>query len=244
MADDADRTIPATPRRREAARRAGLMPPAALPAWAAGAVTALVAAPAWARATIAATAEWLRALAIPGGDAALMPPPAVVLPTLGLVVAAGGAALVVRLACDGFSWRPGRAAFDPRRIDPRAGLARIFSWDTLTAVVGDGLALAGLATVAVLCGGPLVGFMGREPGADATAAAGAVGQAALLRFAAAAAVVAGCHWALGRRRFEQRIRMTPQELADERREVEADPRVRLLQQGRRRQPAAASAGTA
>ena len=56
MADAADRTLPASPRRREAARRAGMMPAAALPAWAAGAATTLRLLPAWGRATLPAAA--------------------------------------------------------------------------------------------------------------------------------------------------------------------------------------------
>jgi len=54
-------------------------------------------------------------------------------------------------------------------------------------------------------------------------------------------VVAACQWAFARRRFEARIRMTPQEFADEARSMQADPKVRLLQQ---RRPAQPKAGTA
>jgi flagellar biosynthesis protein FlhB len=53
--------------------------------------------------------------------------------------------------------------------------------------------------------------------------------------------VAVGQWLLARRRFEHRIRMTPQELADEQKEMQADPRVRLLNQ--RRSPRPQQAGT-
>ena len=42
MSDAADRTIPATPRRRELARRQGFMPMASLPAWVATVATVLL----------------------------------------------------------------------------------------------------------------------------------------------------------------------------------------------------------
>ena len=60
MAEASDRTIPATARRREAARRAGLSAPAELPAWAASAATAIALGPWWARTTLAAAADGVR----------------------------------------------------------------------------------------------------------------------------------------------------------------------------------------
>jgi flagellar biosynthesis protein FlhB len=46
--------------------------------------------------------------------------------------------------------------------------------------------------------------------------------------------MAACTWAIARLRFERRIRMTPQEYADEARSMQANPQVRLLQQRRAR----------
>ena len=57
MSDSADRTIPATPRRREAACRQGLAPRPHQVAWLAAAVTTLLLLPAWARATLALNPE-------------------------------------------------------------------------------------------------------------------------------------------------------------------------------------------
>ena len=57
MSAASDRRLPATPRRREAARRQGVMPTAALPAWVASAVVAILLLPWWARTTLAATSE-------------------------------------------------------------------------------------------------------------------------------------------------------------------------------------------
>jgi flagellar biosynthesis protein FlhB len=53
---------------------------------------------------------------------------------------------------------------------------------------------------------------------------------------AAAAVIAACQYAVARLRFEKAIRMTPQEFADEQKSMQADPKVRLMQQRRRALP--------
>lgn len=245
MADTSDRTIPATPRRREAARRAGLSAPADVPAWVATAATALALAPWWARATIPAAADGLReafAVALAGGAAGenCLPPGAVLLPTLVLVAAAAAAGLVVRFACDGFSWQPGRAAFDLRRIDPLAGLARVFSAATLGTLATAVTALAIVGGAAAMAVRPLLAIQAEMP------EPGSIGPVAAAAWRAVAWVVAGGvaasigQWLLARRRFERRIRMTPQELAEEQKEMQADPRVRLLNQRRGQRPAAAA----
>jgi flagellar biosynthetic protein FlhB len=240
MSDTAARTLPATPRRREEARRAGMMPSAALPAWAATAATALALAPAWSRATLPAATEMMRRAIRTGvapdasaPDLAAVLPAAVVLPTAGLVLAAAAAGLVVRFLLDGFTWHPGRAAWDMRRIDPLAGLRRIFSAGTIAASLGSGLGLAVLAAAAWLASGPLVGFVADADPRDAPRAWPAARQT-ILAVAATAALVAACQWGLARLRFERRVRMTPQEFADEAKSMQADPKVRLLHQQRRR----------
>jgi flagellar biosynthesis protein FlhB len=48
-------------------------------------------------------------------------------------------------------------------------------------------------------------------------------------------------WLAARRRFEQQIRMTPEEFAEEAKSAQADPKVRMLQQQRQRQPMAGAA---
>ena len=241
MADTADRTLPATPRRREAARRAGMMPAAALPAWAAGAATALALLPAWGRATLPAAADMLRDAmrhgvvhhAAPAEWSALVPA-AIVLPTLGVVLASAAAALAVRLVLDGLSWEPGRVAPDLQRVDPVAGLRRMFSVATLGAIVGSALGLGVLVAATVLAARPLVAVLSSADGPVAELQAWAAANHTLLALAAAAAVVAVAQWGLARLRFERRIRMTPQEFADEAKSMQADPKVRLLQQQRRR----------
>lgn len=245
MSDSSDRTIPATPRRREAARRRGAMPTAAPLAWAATAVTAICLLPDWARATLSAAMEMMHGAidAARGGvpaawfPAAWFPAPAVALPTVAVVLAAGTAGLAVRVLCDGLSWQPGRLAADLTRIDPFAGLARIFSGRTLLAVIGNAVGLTVLVIVAALSAAPLVTAVAAGDGWREPTAAWMAAWRLLAWLAAAAAVVAACQYGWARRRFEQRIRMTPQEFADEAKSMQAETRVRLLHRGRSRQPA-------
>ena len=244
MADDSDRVIPATPRRREAARRQGAMPTAALPAWVATAGTATLLLPVWATATMPAAAGLVRAAILAAGDPRPIDPwpglIAVALPTMAVVVAAAAAGLTVRFVLDGFSWHPERISPSLRRIDPFAGLSRILSWQTVSSTLAGGVGLAVMVTAAVLVMRPLLGPAGLSGIGDESRVAAAAWRAAAWLFAAGAAV-AIVRWLAVRRRFEQRIRMTPEEFAEEAKSAQADPKVRLLQQQRRRQPAAGAA---
>jgi flagellar biosynthesis protein FlhB len=154
----------------------------------------------------------------------------VVLPTLAVMAAAGAVGLVVRMMLDGPAWRPARVmpAFD--RISLLGGLARIFSTATLMSLAGHACGLAVLVTAAALSARPLVAVIGSGEMAHDPARLFAAAQQAILPLLAAAAVVAACTWALSRMRFERRIRMTPQEYADEARSMQADPKVRLMRQ--------------
>lgn len=240
MSDAGERTIPATPRRRELARRQGLGPTAALPAWVATVVTMLVLLPAWARGTMTAATSLVRhalaaAIAPDSGGHPGLPADShdwfgVVMPTLAVLAAAAAAGVGVWLVLDGGSWTPGRAAPHWRRIDPLAGWARIFSWNTLVSLVGRGLALALLGTAAWLGAGPLVAVVASPtPTADSGGLFTAA-QWSLMPLLATAALVAAAAWAFSRLRFERRLRMTPQEYADETRGMQADPKVRLLRE--------------
>jgi flagellar biosynthesis protein FlhB len=131
---------------------------------------------------------------------------------------------------DGPAWRPARVmpAFD--RISLLGGLARIFSTATLMSLAGHACGLAVLVTAAALSARPLVAVIGSGEIAHDPARLFAAAQQAILPLVAAAAVVAACTWAFSRLRFERRIRMTPQEYADEARSMQADPKVRLMRQ--------------
>lgn len=242
MADASDRTIPATPRRREAARQQGGMPTAALLAWVAMMATAILLVPGWSRATTTAAVDFFRqsfTAAIhdhgrPLPEPAALLPVSVVMPTALVVLVTAAAGLLVRFLLDGSPWRLGRAAPDWRRINPLAGCARIFSRQTLTAMVWNAGCLALLVGAALLASKPIAGLVAA---ADTTADSErwlAAARALLLPLTAAAAAVAAAQWGLARLRFERRIRMTPDELKDELKGLQADPRVRLQ---REKQPA-------
>lgn len=235
MSDSADRTIPATPRRREAARRQGTLPASAAPAWVASAVVVVALLPGWMRATLPAAADMVRGVIATATSARAetpalveLAPPALVVPSLALVVAGAAAGLAVRGACDGIGWHPGRIAPDLTRIDPVAGMRRVCSGRTVTAVVGNAAAVLLLGGVAYAVSGPLLGS--GTLGDPARAAMLAWRQLGWL--VAAAAAIAACQYAVARLRFEKAIRMTPQEFADEQKSVQADPKVRLLQRRR------------
>lgn len=240
MTDDSDRVIPATPRRREEARRQGAMPTAALLAWVAMAGTAALLLPVWAASTITAATALVRESIVGsgrGGAADWSLPaglPRVAMPTVAVVLAAAAAGLAVRLILDGVTWNPTRALPSWRRIDPLAGFARVVSFRTVAAACGAGLGLAVVVVAAGLSMRPLLIVT------DSVQAA-ATAWRATAWLIAAAAVVAFASWVSGRRRFERRIRMTPAEFADEARGAQADPKVRLLQQQRPRQPTAGAA---
>jgi len=237
MSDATDRTIPATPRRREAARREGATPDAAALAWAAAAITTVLQLPAWAQATWpAATSLMAASLAAVGHPTPLDPRPAsgipiaLLWPAVGLVLAAATVGLAVRLAVDGLSWQPSRAAPDPARINPVRGFERIISLRTVTALVGNAAALAVLAGVALVSVRPLLPLAAAPP-TDPLGSLAAVWQV-LVPLTVAAAVVAIAQYAVARWRFERRLRMTPREFAEEARSLQADPRIRLLHQRR------------
>ncbi len=244
MSSESDRVIPATPRRREEARRRGMMPTAALPAWVASAATAVLLLPAWGAATMPAATDLVRSAVAGAGQP--RPPSlwpqvvAVAIPTGGVVLAAAAAGIAIRLMFDGVSWIPARAMPAWSRIDPLAGVSRIVSLRTLRSMIGGAAGLAVMLTAAWWSLRPLMAISSATGEADAASLVGAAWWAAAW-LSVAAAAVAVVRWLTLRRRFERQIRMTPQEFADETRSAESNPKVRLLRQ---RQPRQTTAGGA
>lgn len=237
MSDADDRTIPATPRRREMARRQGAMPTASLPAWVAAAATTTLLLPAWARATFPAATEMMRGAlvtaVVEGASARPLdvpsPPAGLVLPTVAVIAAAGVVGLSVRLVLDGGGWRLGRVTPSLQRISLMAGLSRILSLRTATAAATSGLALAIMMAVTAWSAGALAAILATPEATAEPVRLVPPMQRLFAGVAAAAAVIAACQWGLSRLRFERRIRMTPQEFADEARSMQASPQVRLMQ---------------
>ncbi len=240
MPDASERSIPATPRRREAARQQGSMPMAAILAWVATVAAALLLLPHWLRTALPAAAELMRQslaaairdpsdLSIEAISPAAILPVSLVLPTAALVLVAGSVGLAVRFFLDGSAWRLGRAAPALDRINPLAGIARIFSLQTLWSIVGNACGLAALVAVAAWSATPLFSLIASaDPAPESGPWMAAVGRM-LLPVVATAGGLAACQWGLARIRFEKRIRMTPDEFKDESRGMQADPKIRLLQ---------------
>jgi len=233
MTANGDRTIPATPRRREAAREQGLAPTAAAISWPLLAAFVLAAVPGWVRATTAATVAAVQAAAAGEAEEAGRHTLAMVGPTAIVVLAALVLLIGVRLLGDGAGWRLGRAGFQFSRIDPFAGLRRLFSSNallrSLLAVVG----LSGLLGVVGVTTGPLVAAV-----RDARASLPVqqqffvpslvAAERFLWWFLAAATLVAVGQWLIQRILFERRIRMTPAEFREELRSLQADPKIRRM----------------
>ena len=244
MSDQSQRTIPATPRRREAARQQGMMPLSTLPAWIAAVVTAVALGPAWAKATLPAAAEMLEDSILTAGrergtalDLSAVIPLRLVMPTVAIVLVSGGVGLLVRLLLDGAAWRPARILPAGHRINPLAGLGSILSPQTAITLGANALALTVVVAAAAWAIAPLV--VGSAVGGSIDLVAEPLpllvrGQRAILGLAIAAAVVAAAQWAAARWRFERRIRMTPQEFQDEARSLQADPKVKLMREKTRR----------
>lgn len=226
MSDAEDRTIPATPRRRLMARREGMIPPAALPAWGASVAVTILLFPAWWRATATAGSACVRAACTRGVTFDGWSVAPVVLPTLALVVAAAAAALGVRSLVDGAGFSPARALPDPRRIGLLSGLRRILSGATLSTALTGILWLALPAAVAARAAARLFDLsthalqtLPRDAsGATLVAHAAAVIPASfalLLPTLVATVAVAIVRWGWLRRGAERRLRMTPEELREE-----------------------------
>jgi flagellar biosynthetic protein FlhB len=229
MSDTLERTIPATPRRRDEARRQGLMPTPDGPAWAALIATVTLLLPAWGRSTVDAVGNLLQAgLAVnTASDLPIIP---TMLPTLLVVLAGMLVGLLVRGLLGGGFWVPGR--FQPRlsRIDPFHGLSRMFSVTTMRSLLLGTVTLiivmtAAWLTMPSLATVPPVGSSGHILDAAALNMLTSMHRW-LAGIVVTAALVVTVRWMLERRWFEQRIRMTPAELREERRHSESTARIR------------------
>lgn len=239
MSESQDRTLPATPRRREDARNRGLAPNGAVLGWPAMAAVVLFAMPVWFRTTSLATVAAIENIQMTGNEGSsyvLLP---IVFPTVVVVTLALGVLLLVRTFFDGAAWRLDRLAFRFERIDPKIGLQRIISKLTAVRAANSFIGLAILASAAWLLAGPLVVALG-DFSAHSGAGAGE-GQGSELLLPAVnylwgilmvTGVVAATDWWLQRFRFEKKIRMTPSELREELRGLRSDPKVRWQRNGK------------
>lgn len=230
-----DRTLPATPRRREQALRRGLLPTCDGVAWIAATIVLTACLPLWLRSVTATTAEHFGRMPAYLGDPQLPLGPLVtrlawqlVWPTLLTLGVATAAGVGVRLIADRPRLVPGRlAAFE--RISPANGLRRLTSRETAQQIF-----LGMLATVILLATlrwsfSDLAVHLQEailDPRDD-----GRVSLWLAWRGLWGVVVVAGVlalaqQW-LRWRASERRLRMTPEELREEQRLLEANPQVRL-----------------
>ena len=135
MSESHDRTLPATPRRREDARNKGLAPTGAVLGWPAMAAVVLVALPIWFRATVSAAVAAIENIQMTGKGGSYHVFLPLIFPTIVVVVLALGVLLLVRTLFDGAAWRIDRLVFRFERIDPSIGLQRIVSAATVVRAV-------------------------------------------------------------------------------------------------------------
>ncbi len=231
----ADRTLPATPRRREQAHRRGLLPTSDGLAWIASAVVLLACLPLWLRRVATTFSDLLGRLPneladplAPLGSLTARLGWQLAWPTLMLLAATTASSLGVRLLLDRPKLVPGRlAAID--RLNPLHGLRRLASVETARQLA-VGLVAAALFAVALRWA-----FAGlaahlhtatldpRDNGQTSLW----LGWRGLWGIVLAAGVVAILQHTLRWRASERRLRMTAEELRDEQRMVEANARVRL-----------------
>ena len=162
------------------------------------------------------------------------------LPILGLICLAGVAVHVLQV---GFLFLPQRLGFDLTRLDPLQGLRRIFSAASIVQL-GFGifklLAVLGLACLLLYNQRTsILGLTALTPAAIAGQMTHIIGWTAL-KLGGALLALALLDYAYQWWRHEQDLKMTPQELQEELRNLEGNPQViarrKQLQRERMRQP--------
>ena len=139
------------------------------------------------------------------------------------------AALAVTIGQVGFRIVPDLASPNWERIDPASGLGRMFSW---MAVLRGGVACVKVLVIALLALVIMRGRFGRLAVLDQQNLGSSVGQTwdivlrLSLTVAAAFVVVGVVDYLMQRLRFEMALRMTREELKDEIKREEGDPRVK------------------
>ncbi|MCA8254334.1 EscU/YscU/HrcU family type III secretion system export apparatus switch protein [Burkholderia sp. AU31624] len=164
-----------------------------------------------------AVTHWLRAL-LPDTLAIVTP----------LVAAAAGGALVGALAQAGFLFAPNALKVDFSRLNPAAGIKRLFSLQTVLDAAKACVKLAVYCTLAYRC---IVDAARTASHAGLTAAGlaralGSAGLALAVQLLIAAALFTVLDYALVRRRFNKQMRMSRHEVKQEYKQHEGDPRIK------------------
>ncbi len=144
--------------------------------------------------------------------------------------------LLAGLVQGGFRLVPANASPNLSRLDPVAGVRRVFGlggWMKLLVDAAKVLAVLAVAGVAAWRMATAVALLPALPLGAATVQLGAVALAVAGKTVAVLLVIGAADWLWQRWRWRRRLRMTRQELLDELRQTEGDPHAR----SRRRQMA-------
>ena len=152
---------------------------------------------------------------------------AAMLPFFGLLLAVGVGAAVAQV---GFQLNTEKLEPDLDKLNPANGLGRLFSVAALVRgllTLLKVVALAGVAYVVLNGRGGLIASLGMSPRlAAVTPVAWSLITRLALYLSGAVAVVAVFDYAYQRRRFEQGLRMTKEELKQELKQEEGDPQIK------------------
>ena len=159
----------------------------------------------------------------------------VLLPFFGLLMAA---AIVVNLSQVGFLFLPSKVAFDLNRINPLAGLQRMMSISSLVRL-GLGIFKIGVILgVAALCLHKELPVILGLSGQSVPAIAGYLGEVLIwtaMKIAAVLLILAILDYMYQWWRHEQDLKMTPQEIREEMKNLEGDPQVMARRRAVQRQ---------
>jgi flagellar biosynthesis protein FlhB len=148
------------------------------------------------------------------------------LPVLGAMVAGGVAASVVQA---GFQITPERLEWKLDRLDPVAGFGRLFSFGSVMKgllAVMKVVAVAAVAYVIVTGRAGVIAGLARDTVGGAAFASWTVVTKLAVALAAAAFLISLVDTVYQRRKFENSLRMTKQEVKEELKESEGDPQLK------------------
>jgi flagellar biosynthetic protein FlhB len=155
-------------------------------------------------------------------------------PFFGLLLAVGVSASIVQV---GFQINTEKLEPNFDRLNPVAGFGRLFSTAALVRgglIILKVIALAIVAYVVLERRGGIITGLSRDRLGGAVAAGWAVVMRLALYLVASVALVALLDYVFQRRKFEQSLRMTKQELKEEQKQEEGSPQIKIRQLQRER----------
>lgn len=230
-----ERTLPATPRRREQAHRLGLLPVSDTVAWIAAASVLTASLPIWLRSVGETLSSHLAQLPQEMARLQLRPGPQaarfawqLIWPTAVLTTLVAATQLGIRLLLDRPRLNFGRLS-SVERMHPLNGLRRIASRETLRLLLSSIIAIAALAVAVRWASTDLLAYAYRvtlDPYAEIQGPLW-LGWWGLWTMVLTASIIAVIQQIFRWRASERRLRMTAEEMRDEQRMMEADRRIHL-----------------